>query len=65
MTFLFLALSLLSGFTQGSNPLGTEIKIFSPDTVMVSLWRQQAVVLPSSYILKDQERNENVIRQHA
>lgn len=65
MAFLFLALSLLSGFTQESNPLGTEIKIFSPDTVMVSLWRQQAVVLPSSYILKDQERKENVIRQHA
>lgn len=65
MAFLCLALSLLSGFTQEANPLATEIKIFSPDTVMVSLWRQQRVVLSSSYILKDQERRENVIRKHA
>lgn len=65
MAFLFLALSLLSGFTQEAYPLGTEIKIFSHVTVMVSLWRQWAVVLSSSYILKDQERKENVIRPHA
>lgn len=54
MAFLFQALSLLSGFTQEANPLGTEIKIFSPDTVMVSLRRQWTVVLSSSYILINQ-----------
>lgn len=65
MAFLFLALSLLSGFAQEANPLGTEIKMFSYDTVMVSLWRQSVVALSSSYILKDRERKENVIRQYA
>lgn len=58
MVFLFLALPLLSGFAQEANPLGTEVKMFPCDTVMVSLWRQSAAALSSSCILEGWERKE-------